>query len=328
GVRHQRQHARRVALPVPRRVEPAEGLDGLRVGAVPALRVGAELPDVRERARHLDAARGEPRGEVLVAPDEEDGEVAPVDDVEPAPDARVHEVLEVRVELGRTAGEVHGVERVVRAHEKPVDGREAGVHRGPVHGGVGAVGAGIDVAVPARQVAELPDVDLEDLERRRRERGPAARGEVGVEAAGAGGAARDRDGAERAELLGGRGQRRPARAEARRALRAGLRRVEPQLAAEHGQVDEAGIGGVAHPAHIILAFAWSSIWRPWTSEAPPRIAVATWTASVICSRSAPFSSDSAVYASMQYGHCTVWATASAMSAFSRAVSAPSSKTCP
>jgi hypothetical protein len=29
---------------------------------------------------------------------------------------------------------------------------------------------------------------------------------------------------------------------------------------------------------------------------------------------------------MQYGHCTVWATASAISAFSRSVSAPSLKT--
>ena len=56
------------------------------------------------------------------------------------------------------------------------------------------------------------------------------------------------------------------------------------------------------------------------------MAAATCTASVISSRLEPFASASPEYASMQYGHCTAWATASAISDFSRAVSAPSAKT--
>ena len=48
--------------------------------------------------------------------------------------------------------------------------------------------------------------------------------------------------------------------------------------------------------------SFSAIFRictPCTSEAPPRIAAATWTASVISARFDPFSSDARVYASMQ-----------------------------
>ena len=70
------------------------------------------------------------------------------------------------------------------------------------------------------------------------------------------------------------------------------------------------------------------IWTPWTSADPPLIAAATWTASVIWSRSQPFASVSCVDASMQYGHWTACATPSAIRLFSRAVSAPSAKTAP
>jgi len=59
-------------------------------------------------------------------------------------------------------------------------------------------------------------------------------------------------------------------------------------------------------ANSILSLAYmesfSAIFRictPCTREAPPRIAAATWTASVISARFDPFSSDARVYASMQ-----------------------------
>ena len=56
------------------------------------------------------------------------------------------------------------------------------------------------------------------------------------------------------------------------------------------------------------------------------MAAATCTASVISSRLEPFSSASLLYALIQYGHCTACATASAISDFSRVVSAPSANT--
>src|SRR4029079_4135859 len=98
------------------------------------------------------------------------------------------------------------------------------------------------------------------------------------------------------------------------------RRVKRGAAGQHRQLRR-GIDG-----HIPTFSACSFICIPCTSDAPPRMAQATCTASVICSRSAPFCRLSVVYASMQYGHCTVCATASAISAFSRAVSAPGAKT--
>ena len=55
---------------------------------------------------------------------------------------------------------------------------------------------------------------------------------------------------------------------------------------------ELGIGGArSRRRHYAIPAcrACSRIWTPWTSDAPPRMAAATCTASVICSRSAPFS---------------------------------------
>ena len=43
------------------------------------------------------------------------------------------------------------------------------------------------------------------------------------------------------------------------------------------------------PHHIPSESATFLIWTPWTSAAPPLMAAATWTASVSCSASQPFS---------------------------------------
>src|SRR5690606_39822782 len=41
--------------------------------------------------------------------------------------------------------------------------------------------------------------------------------------------------------------------------------------------------------YIESPFTLFIIWTPWTKLAPPRMAAATWTASIICSSSQPFS---------------------------------------
>ena len=161
----------------------------------------------------------------------------------------VHEVPEVRVQLGRPARQVD------RVRARPVEGREARLRRRAVHHLVGPVGPGVDVAVPARHVAELPEVDLEDLDRARAQGVPAGR----------------RESAREVSPVRGPGQvHRLHRGDLH--LRDGQRRAP----------------GVEGQDHIDAFFACSSIWIPWTSEAPPRIAAVTCTASVICSRSAPF----------------------------------------
>ncbi len=124
-----------------------------------------------------------------------------------------------------------------------------------VHHLVRPVRSGVDVTVPARHVAELAEVDLEDLD-----------------GAGAQGVTAGRR--ERAREVSP--VRRPG--QVYRLHRGDLHRRSGQRSAP----------GVERQDHIDAFFACSSIWIPWTSEAPPRIAAATCTASVICSRSAPF----------------------------------------
>ena len=212
----------------------------------------------------------------------------------------------MRVELGRAAGDVD------RVGARPVERGEAEVDRLAIHVLRHAIGPGVHVAMAAGHVAEPPHVDLEDLERRGPQLGPSARPEGRVEIA-----AGQRERLEEPELGRGGGERSAARPEAPGSLGA---RVQGR---------EVGLGGSGfrgcHPA-IPACRACSSIWTPCTRDAPPRIAEATWTASVICSRSDPFSRQVFVYASMQYGHWTACATPSAISAFSRSVSAPSAKT--
>ena len=148
----------------------------------------------------------------------------------------VDEVPEVRVQLRRTARQVDGV------RARPVEGAKARLGRRPVHHLVRPVRPGVDVAVAARHVAELAEVDLEDLDRARPQGVPAARGERAREVSAVGGR-RQVDGIDRGDLL----------------LRGGQRSAP----------------GVERQRHIDAFFACSSIWIPCTSDAPPRIAAVT-----------------------------------------------------
>lgn len=59
---------------------------------------------------------------------------------------------------------------------------------------------------------------------------------------------------------------------------------------------------------------------------PARISAATQIASMICSALAPFACASLVCPRMQYGHCVVCATATAINCFVTSGNAPSAKT--
>ncbi len=173
----ERQPAPGIALPVAGGVQPSQRLDGPVERAVAPLGVGVQPAVVGERGHDLDAARGEPLGQVGAAREQEDREVAPVHHVLAARHGLVDEVAEVGVQLGRPAGDVD------RVRGRAVEGREAEVDRLPIHVLRHPVGPGVDVAVAAGHVAEAAHVDLEDLERRRPEPGPAAGPERRLEVA-------------------------------------------------------------------------------------------------------------------------------------------------
>src|SRR5439155_15931225 len=84
---------------------------------------------------------------------------------------------EVRVELRSASGEVD------RVGGRPVESSQARFDGVAVHVFADAIRSRVDVTVAARHVAELPEIDLEDLDRR----GPQRLAQPGVEAASAGG---------------------------------------------------------------------------------------------------------------------------------------------
>src|SRR5262245_11168329 len=67
-------------------------------------------------------------------------------------------------------------------------------------------------------------------------------------------------------------------------------------------------------------------WVPWVTDPPARSAAATIVASVSSASVAPAALAFFTWTSMQYGHCVVMATATAISSFTFTVSAPSLNT--
>ena len=110
-----------------------------------------------QRADDLDLLIGQERREVLLRRELQHGQVASIDHVPATGAALRHEPTEVRIQLRRPARDVHGWDR------RLLQRRETERHRFAAHH-FAAIRAGIDVTVAARLVAELADVDLEDLD--------------------------------------------------------------------------------------------------------------------------------------------------------------------
>src|SRR5258708_2040060 len=87
----------------------------------------------------------------------EDREIASVDYVRAQRAAALDELPEMRIQLGRAAGDVE------RADARSLEVAQHRVHRLPVHL-LGARGTRVDVAVHAGLVAFVAEVDLERLE--------------------------------------------------------------------------------------------------------------------------------------------------------------------
>jgi len=87
----------------------------------------------------------------------EDGEVAPVDDVSAERAGTRDEAAELRMQLGRAAGDVE------RLGARTLEKHEHVLHDGRRHH-LGALRPGIDVAMHAALVAAVAEVDLQRLE--------------------------------------------------------------------------------------------------------------------------------------------------------------------
>ena len=81
----------------------------------------------------------------------------------------VHQITEARIEFGRASCEIH------RVRLGEIEGADAGLGRGLIHGLAPSIRTGIHMAVATAHVAELTDIDLEDLNLTGRERGATGR---------------------------------------------------------------------------------------------------------------------------------------------------------
>ena len=106
---HEVQHERAIVAAVPQAVQLAQRGDAALEHAFAALALDELLRVAGERGDYLDLVRGEKRGKVLLARLAEDGEIAPVHHVR-AERARIfHQLAELRMQLGRAAGDVQSV---------------------------------------------------------------------------------------------------------------------------------------------------------------------------------------------------------------------------
>jgi hypothetical protein len=112
---------------------------------------------MRQGAHDLYLVIGQERHEVVLRRQLEHRQVAAVDHVPAARLAFLHEPPEIRVQLGRPAGDVHD------GNGRPVERVEAQLHRVARHY-FAAIRPGVHVTVTARLVAQLPHIDLKDLD--------------------------------------------------------------------------------------------------------------------------------------------------------------------
>jgi hypothetical protein len=113
---------------------------------------------MRQRTHDLDLVLGQELREVRIVREEQDGEIAPIHHVSPEHAHPLHEVSEPGVQFGRPARDVDG------RNVGPFEDVDTPFHNRPRHD-LHPVRTGIDVAMPARLVTLLADIDLKDLDR-------------------------------------------------------------------------------------------------------------------------------------------------------------------
>ncbi len=150
--------------PVAERIELLQAADRSVEHAFAALSLDIVLEIARHRGHHLHLMRAEEFRKVFLARLLQDGEVATVHHLGAELARRGHHAAEMRVEFGRAAGDVE------RGDTPALDEIEHDI--GDVAGHfLRSRRPGIDVAMEARLVAAIADIDLQRIEL-----GPAQRG--------------------------------------------------------------------------------------------------------------------------------------------------------
>ena len=142
---------------VAERVQRAQRGDAALVDAGTALAIDELTRIAGQRRDDLHPLGGEELRESFLSGLLEDGEVAPVDDVSAERAGTRDEAAELRMQLGRAAGDVERLgARILEKHEHVL-------HDGRRHH-LGALRSGIDVAMHAALVAAVAKVDLQRLQ--------------------------------------------------------------------------------------------------------------------------------------------------------------------
>src|SRR5450631_3658134 len=139
------------------RVELLQSADRTVEHALAALAFHIVLQIAGHRGHHLDAVRRQKFGEIFLAWLLQDGEVATVHYLDAELARRRHQTAKIRIELGRAAGDVE------RCNALALDEVEHQVGDLRRHF-LGPVRPGIDVAVEARLIAAIADIDLQGVE--------------------------------------------------------------------------------------------------------------------------------------------------------------------
>eukprot|EP00754_Rhynchopus_humris_P001735 Rhum_TRINITY_DN10995_c0_g2::Rhum_TRINITY_DN10995_c0_g2_i1::g.41701::m.41701 len=155
---HEVQRQPRARLAVPGGVELLQALDRGVEHAFAPLCVDVLRRVARHRRHHLDAVLCEEGRRVLVPLQRQHRQVAPVDHLDALRTRTLRQLPEVRVQLGRAARDVQGLDGAAL-----LDQRQHPVHRRLVHVLRHAQRARLDVTVVARLVAQQADVHLDRL---------------------------------------------------------------------------------------------------------------------------------------------------------------------
>ena len=143
--------------PEAERVEFLQAADRTVEHALAALTLDIVLQIARHRRDDLDAVLRQKFREVFLARLLQHGEIAAVHHLDAELARAGHQAAEIRIEFGRAAGDVE--RRYVPPRQKiEHDVGDLGRHL------LGAVRSGIDVAVEARLVAAIADIDLQGVE--------------------------------------------------------------------------------------------------------------------------------------------------------------------
>src|SRR5262245_36569887 len=157
GIIDEVEHEPSLGAPVAQPIEGFQPADGRFEHALAALAIDVVFEIAGKRSDDLDPLAGEKFGEVLLAGDFENGEIAAIHHAHAHGPRGGNQSTKMRVEFRRAAGDVEGRQALSRKESE---------HRVDylARHSLGTVRAGVDVAVHAGLIAAIADIDLKRVE--------------------------------------------------------------------------------------------------------------------------------------------------------------------